>query len=54
MIKRHMRCSINPAVGDERFIHLPPAIQTFDVAVVGGGPRRAWKRPASPPCAAIA
>ena len=25
MIKRHMRCAINPAVGDERFIHLKPA-----------------------------
>ena len=38
MIKRHMRCAINPAVGDERFIHLPPAGQACRVAVVGGGP----------------
>jgi 2,4-dienoyl-CoA reductase-like NADH-dependent reductase (Old Yellow Enzyme family)/thioredoxin reductase len=38
MIKRHMRCTINPAVGDERFIELPPARTTFRVAVVGGGP----------------
>jgi 2,4-dienoyl-CoA reductase-like NADH-dependent reductase (Old Yellow Enzyme family)/thioredoxin reductase len=38
MIKRHMRCAINPAVGDERFIHIQPASQKFKVAVVGGGP----------------
>jgi 2,4-dienoyl-CoA reductase-like NADH-dependent reductase (Old Yellow Enzyme family)/thioredoxin reductase len=38
MIKRHMRCAINPAVGDERFIHLEPAAQQFKLAVVGGGP----------------
>ncbi|MHB8900523.1 MAG: FAD-dependent oxidoreductase [Thermoguttaceae bacterium] len=38
MIKRHMRGSINPAIGDERFIHLKPAEKAFRVAVVGGGP----------------
>jgi 2,4-dienoyl-CoA reductase-like NADH-dependent reductase (Old Yellow Enzyme family)/thioredoxin reductase len=38
MIKRHMRCAINPAVGDERFIEFEPASQRFRVAVVGGGP----------------
>lgn len=38
MIKRHMRCAINPAVGDERFIHFGPAQKKFKVAVVGGGP----------------
>jgi 2,4-dienoyl-CoA reductase-like NADH-dependent reductase (Old Yellow Enzyme family)/thioredoxin reductase len=38
MVKRHMRCAINPAVGDERFIHLEPAVQSRNVAVVGGGP----------------
>ncbi len=38
MIKRHMRCAINPAVGDERFIELEPARTTYRVAVVGGGP----------------
>ena len=38
MIRRHMRCAINPAVGDERFIHLKPAETRFSVAVVGGGP----------------
>lgn len=38
MIKRHMRCSINPAVGDERFIDLEPARTSYRVAVVGGGP----------------
>ncbi len=38
MIKRHMRCTINPAVGDERFIELEPARTAYRVAVVGGGP----------------
>ncbi|MHC4405924.1 MAG: oxidoreductase [Planctomycetota bacterium] len=38
MIKRHMRCAINPAVGDERFLHLKPAKVKCQVAVVGGGP----------------
>jgi 2,4-dienoyl-CoA reductase-like NADH-dependent reductase (Old Yellow Enzyme family)/thioredoxin reductase len=38
MIRRHMRCAINPAVGDERFIHLEPAETSWRVAVVGGGP----------------
>jgi len=33
-----MRCAINPAVGDERFIHLKPAETSCRVAVVGGGP----------------
>lgn len=38
MIKRDMRCAINPAVGDERFINLTPAKEACKVAVVGGGP----------------
>lgn len=38
MIRRHMRCAINPAVGDERFLHLKPAKRACRVAVVGGGP----------------
>jgi len=38
MIRRHMRCAINPAVGDERFVHLGRAETTYRVAVVGGGP----------------
>ncbi len=38
MIKRHMRCSINPAIGDERFLEIEPARQAQRVAVVGGGP----------------
>ncbi|MFB0552571.1 MAG: FAD-dependent oxidoreductase [Phycisphaerae bacterium] len=38
MIKRDMRCAINPAVGDERFIHLRPAKKSCKVAVIGGGP----------------
>lgn len=38
MIRRDMRCAINPAIGDERFVHLEPAKKTCKVAVVGGGP----------------
>ncbi len=38
MIKRDMRCAINPAVGDERFVHVSPARLPCRVAVVGGGP----------------
>ncbi len=38
MIKRDLRCAINPAVGDERFIHLTPAKKACNIAVVGGGP----------------
>jgi len=38
MIRRDMRCAINPAIGDERFIHLPPAQKPCTVAIVGGGP----------------
>jgi 2,4-dienoyl-CoA reductase-like NADH-dependent reductase (Old Yellow Enzyme family)/thioredoxin reductase len=38
MIRRHMRCAINPAIGDERFIHLKPADAKCNLAVVGGGP----------------
>ena len=38
MIRRDMRCAINPAVGDERFIHIKPAKQSCKVAVIGGGP----------------
>jgi len=38
MIKRELRCAINPAVGDERFIHIKPAEKQFNIAIVGGGP----------------
>lgn len=38
MIKRNMRCSINPAIGDERFRYLSPAKRQLRLAVVGGGP----------------
>jgi len=38
MIRRHMRCAINPAAGDERFLHLEPAKAARKVAIVGGGP----------------
>jgi 2,4-dienoyl-CoA reductase-like NADH-dependent reductase (Old Yellow Enzyme family)/thioredoxin reductase len=38
MVRRHMRCAINPAVGDERFIHIEAAARKLNVAVVGGGP----------------
>jgi NADPH-dependent glutamate synthase beta subunit-like oxidoreductase len=38
MVKRHMRCAINPAVGDERFWSIKPVRTSLAVAVVGGGP----------------
>mgnify|MGYP001595067608 CR=1 FL=1 len=38
MVKRHMRCAINPAVGDERFLNIAPAKTRCEVAIVGGGP----------------
>jgi len=38
LVKREMRCAINPAVGDERFIHIQPAQEKYKVAIVGGGP----------------
>ena len=38
MIRRHCRCAINPAAGDERFLHLKPAETACKVAIVGGGP----------------
>jgi len=38
MIRRHMRCAINPAIGDERFVDLKPAAASRKVAIVGGGP----------------
>lgn len=38
MIKRECRCAVNPAVGDERFIHLQKSETPLKVAIVGGGP----------------
>jgi 2,4-dienoyl-CoA reductase-like NADH-dependent reductase (Old Yellow Enzyme family)/thioredoxin reductase len=38
MIKRHMRCTVNPAIGDERFLNIEPAREKLRVAIVGGGP----------------
>ncbi len=38
LIKHYMRCAINPAIGDERFLHFGPAETKLSVAVVGGGP----------------
>lgn len=38
MVKREMRCAINPAVGDKRFIHMRTAEKSRKVAVIGGGP----------------
>jgi len=37
MIKREMRCAINPATGDMRFLDILPAKTALNVAVVGGG-----------------
>ncbi|NPV54267.1 MAG: FAD-dependent oxidoreductase [Firmicutes bacterium] len=38
MIKREMRCAINPAVGDMRFLNMKPARKSLRVAIIGGGP----------------
>jgi 2,4-dienoyl-CoA reductase-like NADH-dependent reductase (Old Yellow Enzyme family)/thioredoxin reductase len=38
MIKRECRCAINPAMGDERFIHLKKSETPLAVAIIGGGP----------------
>ncbi|MBI4874688.1 MAG: FAD-dependent oxidoreductase [Acidobacteria bacterium] len=38
MVRRHMRCAVNPAIGDERFLDIQPASRKVKVAVVGGGP----------------
>ena len=32
-----MRCAVNPAIGDERFLDLKSALTKLKVAVVGGG-----------------
>ena len=37
MIKREMRCAINPAMGDERFLDMKKASKSMKVAIVGGG-----------------
>ena len=37
MIKRELRCTINPAIGDKRFLDITPADVSLNVAVVGGG-----------------
>jgi len=37
MIKREMRCAINPATGDTRFLDIQPAKKSLKVAVIGGG-----------------
>jgi NADPH-dependent 2,4-dienoyl-CoA reductase/sulfur reductase-like enzyme len=36
-VKHHMRCAVNPATGDERFLDIKPARRKMKVAVVGGG-----------------
>ncbi len=51
MIKRHMRCAINPAIGDERFINFGPAEKSSPWRSWAAA-RRAWRPRASPPCAA--
>ncbi len=38
MVRRHCRCAINPAAGDERFLRLEPARNAYNLAIVGGGP----------------
>ncbi len=47
MIKRHMRCAINPAIGDERFLHFGPAEKKLPLQSWAAGPRD-WRPRASP------
>ena len=37
MIKREIKCTINPAMGDERFWNMQKARKPMKIAVVGGG-----------------
>ena len=37
MIKHEMRCAVNPAIGDTRFLDMKPANKNLRVAIVGGG-----------------
>jgi 2,4-dienoyl-CoA reductase-like NADH-dependent reductase (Old Yellow Enzyme family) len=37
LIKHEMRCAVNPATGDDRFLDLTPAKKSMNIAVVGGG-----------------
>ncbi len=37
MKKRSMKCTINPAISDERFLSMKPARTSMNVAIVGGG-----------------
>lgn len=37
MVKQEMRCAINPAMGDERFLHLEKTTKPMKIAIVGGG-----------------
>ena len=37
MIKHEMRCAVNPAIGDTRFLDMKPANKGLKVAIVGGG-----------------
>ena len=38
MIRREIRCAINPSISDERFIYMKPAEKPMKIAVIGGGP----------------
>ncbi len=38
MAKKEIKCSINPALNDDRFVRLAPVEQPLNIAVVGGGP----------------
>lgn len=37
MIKQEMRCAINPAMGDTRFLHMTKTDKPMNIAIVGGG-----------------
>lgn len=36
-VKQEMRCAVNPAIGDTRFLHMEKVANPLTVAVVGGG-----------------
>ncbi len=38
MVRKHVRCTINPAIGDERFLEINSAKQSYNIGIIGGGP----------------
>lgn len=36
--RKHVRCTINPAIGDERFLMMNSVKKPYNIAIIGGGP----------------